>query len=169
MMSKITTHDTFGKQDKILYSQAREIIANVLIFMKNEAEDFHENNVTSIPIANYKQRVMAAIRISEKMYKTIVKEEKDVNTGASTSFLSQESSVHVKKHQLVEGEKHAVRAIIHEFHIMKKWRKTEDNRQILMESYDIRLKRITYLKQLFKYRTESRPVYYTDESYIHTS
>ncbi|RZC36475.1 hypothetical protein BDFB_013787, partial [Asbolus verrucosus] len=56
--------------------------------MKNEAEHFHENNVTSIPIANYKQRVMAATGISEKMYKTIVKEAKDVHTGASTSFLS---------------------------------------------------------------------------------
>ncbi|RZB38824.1 hypothetical protein BDFB_007426 [Asbolus verrucosus] len=57
--------------------------------MKNEAEHSYENNVT-IPIANYK-RVMAATGISEKVHKTIVKEVKDVNTGASTSFLSARS------------------------------------------------------------------------------
>ncbi|RZC22672.1 hypothetical protein BDFB_011000, partial [Asbolus verrucosus] len=101
MMSKMTTHDTFDKQSKILHSQAREIIANVLTFMKNEAEQFTKT------IANYK-RVMAATGISEKMYKTIVKEAKDVNTGASTSFLSPRKQRPRKKtHELVEGEKHA--------------------------------------------------------------
>ncbi|RZC33034.1 hypothetical protein BDFB_013824 [Asbolus verrucosus] len=55
------------------------------------------------------------------MYKAIVKEAKDVNTGASMSFLSPRKQRPRKKtHELVEGEKHAVRAIIHELHIMKK-------------------------------------------------
>ncbi|RZC32354.1 hypothetical protein BDFB_013130 [Asbolus verrucosus] len=34
--------------------------------MKNEAQHFHENNVTSFPVANYKQRVTAATGISEE-------------------------------------------------------------------------------------------------------
>ncbi|XP_050312224.1 uncharacterized protein LOC126747544 [Anthonomus grandis grandis] len=50
-----------------------------------------------------------------------------------------------------------------------RWTKTEDNRKALMESYDIRLKRIKYLKQIFKYKEEGRNIVYTDESYIHSS
>ncbi|RZC35103.1 hypothetical protein BDFB_011851 [Asbolus verrucosus] len=56
--------------------------------MKNEAELYHKNNVISIAIVNNKGRVKAATGISEKVYKTIVNEAKDVDTGASTSFLS---------------------------------------------------------------------------------
>ncbi|KAK4882755.1 hypothetical protein RN001_006074 [Aquatica leii] len=36
-----------------------------------------------------------------------------------------------------------------------RWQKTEDNNKILMESYDIRIKRIKYLKQLFIYREQA--------------
>ncbi|CAH1381646.1 unnamed protein product, partial [Tenebrio molitor] len=50
-----------------------------------------------------------------------------------------------------------------------KWHKTEDNRKVLMESYDIRLLRIKYLKQILKYRDEGRLIFYTDESYVHTT
>ncbi|XP_050292843.1 uncharacterized protein LOC126733551 [Anthonomus grandis grandis] len=50
-----------------------------------------------------------------------------------------------------------------------RWTKTEDNRKALMESYDIRLKRIKYLKQILKYKEEGRNTVYTDESYIHSS
>jgi hypothetical protein len=44
-----------------------------------------------------------------------------------------------------------------------------DKRKILLESYDIRAKRIQYLKQLQRYVHEERPIVYTDESYIHSS
>jgi hypothetical protein len=44
-----------------------------------------------------------------------------------------------------------------------------DKRKILLESYDIRVKRIQYLKQLQRYVHEERPIVYTDESYIHSS
>jgi hypothetical protein len=40
---------------------------------------------------------------------------------------------------------------------------------MLMESYDIRLKRIQYLKQLQDYVSEGKPIIFTDESYIHSS
>ncbi|RZC42245.1 hypothetical protein BDFB_014212 [Asbolus verrucosus] len=75
--------------------------------MKNKVEHFHENNVASI--VNYKQRVMAATGTSEKMYKAIIKEAKDVNTGASTLYSSPRKQRPRKKtHELVKGEKHAV-------------------------------------------------------------
>lgn len=38
-----------------------------------------------------------------------------------------------------------------------------------MESFDMRAKRITYLRQLQHYINENRPIIFTDESYIHSS
>jgi hypothetical protein len=40
---------------------------------------------------------------------------------------------------------------------------------VLQESFDIRLKRINYLKQLQLYINENRPLIFTDESYMHGS
>jgi hypothetical protein len=39
-----STPSTFGKQGVILHSQAREIVANVIDFMKKEAEHFGRRN-----------------------------------------------------------------------------------------------------------------------------
>lgn len=50
-----------------------------------------------------------------------------------------------------------------------RWQKTADKRKVLMETYDIRAKRIKYLRQLQRYIEEKRPIIYTDESYIHSS
>lgn len=44
-----------------------------------------------------------------------------------------------------------------------------DNRKMLMESYDIRLKRVQYLKDITRYRNEGYNIIYTDETYIHSS
>ena len=46
---------------------------------------------------------------------------------------------------------------------------TDDKRSVLVESYDIRFKRITYLRQLQSYIREGRTIVFTDESYINTS
>lgn len=40
---------------------------------------------------------------------------------------------------------------------------------MLTESYDIRGKRIQYLRQLQQYVIDERPIIFTDESYIHSS
>lgn len=50
-----------------------------------------------------------------------------------------------------------------------RWRKTENNRKLLMERDDIRAKRIEYIRAIRKYRSEGRPIFYTDETYIHAS
>lgn len=38
-----------------------------------------------------------------------------------------------------------------------------------MESHDIRVKRIHYLKKLVQFKNEGRPIYFTDETYLHSS
>jgi hypothetical protein len=58
----MASHQSFGQHVKILHSQAREIIANVIAFMKNG-----DNQELNIPIANYKQRAAAPPGISEQM------------------------------------------------------------------------------------------------------
>ncbi|KAK9717585.1 hypothetical protein QE152_g23664 [Popillia japonica] len=50
-----------------------------------------------------------------------------------------------------------------------RWKKSADKKAVLMESYDIRLKRIKYLKELHRYVQDNRPIIFTDESYIHSS
>jgi hypothetical protein len=58
----------------------------------------------TIPIVNYKQRVIASTGISEKMYKTIVKEAKPA--GASTSSSTpRKKPPHKKQHELVKVER----------------------------------------------------------------
>lgn len=50
-----------------------------------------------------------------------------------------------------------------------RWKKTENNRKILIEKHDIRFKRVNYLKQMKIYRREERPIIFSDESYIHST
>lgn len=66
-----------------------------------------------------------------------------------------------------QGSETSLRQIIKELGF--KWKKTENNRKVLIETTNIRLKRIEYLKKLKKYREEGRPIIYTDESYVDSS
>lgn len=50
-----------------------------------------------------------------------------------------------------------------------KWRKTQDNRMILLEKNNIRQARISYLRSISLYRSQSRPIIYVDETYIHAT
>jgi transposase len=50
-----------------------------------------------------------------------------------------------------------------------RWRKTQNNKKLLIEKSHIRLKRTLYLSKLQEYRSHGRPIIYTDESYIHSS
>lgn len=45
-----------------------------------------------------------------------------------------------------------------------KWRKTQDNRIILMERNNIRQARISYLRSIRLYRSQNRPIIYVDDS-----
>ncbi|CAG4981382.1 unnamed protein product [Colias eurytheme] len=50
-----------------------------------------------------------------------------------------------------------------------KWRKTVDNRRVIIERHDIQKLRFSYLKNLLRYRQENWCIVYTDESYILTN
>jgi hypothetical protein len=50
-----------------------------------------------------------------------------------------------------------------------KWKTSSDNRQVLLESHDIRLKRIKYVKKITQLRNEHQNIVFTDQTYIHSS
>jgi hypothetical protein len=50
-----------------------------------------------------------------------------------------------------------------------RWKKTKSNRAILIETPEIRNKRISYLKDIERFRKEGRQIIYMDESYILSS
>ncbi|XP_046966920.1 uncharacterized protein LOC124534920 [Vanessa cardui] len=50
-----------------------------------------------------------------------------------------------------------------------KWRKIVNNREALQERHEIQLWRLNFLKKIFQYRSEGRPIVYTDETYVLTS
>ena len=69
-----------------------------------------------------------------------------------------------------EGSATSLRRILKD--IGFQWKKTDDNRKILIEHTNIQLKRIEFLEKITRYRSEGRPIIYTDESYVdstHTS
>lgn len=66
-----------------------------------------------------------------------------------------------------KGSVSSLRGIVRKLHF--RWKKTEDNRKILMERHDIRLLRMRFLRSVKNYRNEGRPIIYTDETYVHSS
>ena len=52
---------------------------------------------------------------------------------------------------------------------MPRWKKTCDQRQVIVEGRDIRILRIAYLRAIRKFRQEGRPIVYIDETYLHSS
>lgn len=97
------TPSTFGKQGLILHCQAREIVANVIDFMKKEAENYRRCNTPLIPINNFRERVIAATGVSRQMYTSITKESKNIADGVSTSFVTPRKK-RKRKRELVEEE-----------------------------------------------------------------
>lgn len=66
-----------------------------------------------------------------------------------------------------KGSERSLRRIIKSLGFQ--WKKTENNRKLLIETSHIRLQRIEYLKKNKQYRHEGRPIVYTDESYVDSS
>ena len=50
-----------------------------------------------------------------------------------------------------------------------RWKKTSDNRKLIVERQDIRSLRVKYLRAIKAYREEGRPIVYADETYLHSS
>ena len=60
--------------------------------------------------------------------------------------------------------KEILRQILHK--IGFKWKKCQKKRKVLLEREDIILKRIQYLRNMKKYRSEGRPIIYLDETWV---
>ncbi|CAH1987353.1 unnamed protein product [Acanthoscelides obtectus] len=172
---------------RVLHSQSCEIVNNIIKFMKKEAEEG-----ISIPLTNYRDRVLAATGVSKNTYQRICKESKKKDLqGPSTSFQNPKKRKNMKKWKLDSFTPHqikSIREIIYNFYMMEKkfptlkgirqkildrgvlsedvaelsistlsrllkkigfkWQKMQDKRKVLCESYDIRAKRIKFLKKL---------------------
>lgn len=113
MMSKTT----LGIKGKVLHSQTREAIANVLDFMKEEAE----NGIT-IPLANFKERLLAATKIGDYSYRKIVRESALLKTGQQQTFSSpgKKRNGTSPKSDLCEGQLEVIRGIIHDYPVIEK-------------------------------------------------
>ncbi|KAF2885507.1 hypothetical protein ILUMI_20657 [Ignelater luminosus] len=60
------------------------------------------------------------------------------------------------------GNKNTLRKVL--LKLGFRWKKTEDKQKVLMDSHDIRKKRIEYLKNLIRYKKEGRNIVYIDET-----
>ncbi|KAK9703799.1 hypothetical protein QE152_g29091 [Popillia japonica] len=113
----MSTSTKIGK-GRILHSQAREIIANVLQFMKDEAA----NKCCTIPITNFKDRLIAATKIGERTSRNIVKEADDVRSAAASGFSSpsKKRKRPNPKISMHERETEVIRTIVHNFYVTEK-------------------------------------------------
>ncbi|EFA00032.1 hypothetical protein TcasGA2_TC002839 [Tribolium castaneum] len=73
-----------GVRGKVVNAQSRAIIANVLKFMIKEAE----TQAPVVPLAHYRQRVLLATGVSEKIYRQVSKEMKLIEKGELKGFTS---------------------------------------------------------------------------------
>ncbi|XP_050293523.1 uncharacterized protein LOC126734047 [Anthonomus grandis grandis] len=195
--------EKLGTKGQIIHSQGREIIANVAEFMHKEAEEG-----LTIPLKRFRERTLAATKISKVTYQKILKESANIKNNPSCSFSSPRKKRPRKSRilDITSTQLKEIRSIVNDFYIVEKrrptlklilqkiidrsvihepmsipslakllksigfrWKKTDDNRKALMESYDIRLKRIKYLKQITEFKNQGRNIVYTDETYIHSS
>jgi hypothetical protein len=104
---------------KIIHSQAIEVIANVLKFMKEEAAN---GPIPRIPLANFKQRLIAATGISDKTYRKISKDSEKSQSGSSFSSPPKRKSLKSSPNVFCAGELSCIRDIIYNFHVIEKRR-----------------------------------------------
>lgn len=173
---------------KILHSQSREIVRNVFMFMKEEAE-----KKTFTDLNRVQERVQKATGVSISSIKRIIKESAG-NSGNILTPKRRKKGIQPKS-GLDDFDLSVVRRTINEFHITNKerptvkslrlvlkekinfqgsdftlrkimrnmgyrWRKSENNRLLLTEKMDIRNLRINYLRKLKQYRAEGRPNFF---------
>lgn len=188
-----------GGKGKILHSQAREIVFNVFNYFQGSEpnmpkykaiEKVHEaTNVAPRTI----ERIVAEAKKCENVCrpnfispKKIIKRKKTVCCLDSFDLdalrrlinnyhLIHKSHITIKK--LMEemnasnlnfkGSSRSLRRILYKIGFA--WKKTEDNRKILIERHDVKLLRIAYLRKIAEYREQKRNIIYTDETYIHST
>lgn len=105
-------------------SQARELIANVIEFIKREAEEVKQTGSTIIPLSKFKERILAATKISEKVYRSVVNEKNSIEAGTSSRFTSPKKQRQKlsPKQTLPVGEEEEIRRIIYDYALIHKRR-----------------------------------------------
>ena len=103
---------------KVINGQTREVISNVLTFMKKEAE---ENGFT-IPVKKVYERVSTACGVSVPLIKTIKKELDSVEAGTSRIFKTPKKNKNRPRPctDLDDFDMCVIRRTINEFYIKEK-------------------------------------------------
>lgn len=180
----------------ILNGQSKLIVNNVYLFMKRENERLTESQIldktseaTKIP----RTTIWRIVKESDKLNKLAVfqtTKKKQIRPKPVTGIDDFDQGVikriihnfHITDKELptirklkeklkadlnFQGSETSLRKIVKSLGF--RWKKTENNRKILIEKSNIRLLRIEYLKKIKNYRQENRPIIYTDESYVHST
>lgn len=186
---------------KVIRSQTREVISNVLTFMEREAEE----GKFIIQCKRVHERVAAAVGVSVRTLSRIKSERKRTSESGTSFETPNKKRLRCRPITgLDDFDQCVVRRIINNFYLLEKclptipkirttlereinfqgsassvgriikklgykWKKTNSNKRILMERQEISYCRFIYLSKLNKYRTEGRPIVYTDETYIHST
>ncbi|EEB10046.1 hypothetical protein Phum_PHUM012940 [Pediculus humanus corporis] len=173
------TSDKQNKNRKILNPQAKELILNVVNFMKQEA-----NGNFIIPARKVQCRVAAATGFSERTVRRIVKESKTLlmiknTTGENKSIIfpprkitnRQKPKTGLDKltrcvvRKIIHGSSRSTHKIIKEVGFY--WKKSSNTKNfVLVEKSEIRQKRVEYLKDVNKFRKEGRTVIYVGDLFI---
>lgn len=184
---------------KILHSQAREIIFNLHSFMKREAEQGpillkqiqkRVAEAAGISTSTVK-RIIKEKRTAPEAgpcfttpRKTWSKKNKkstvdDFDKTVIRRTVYEFHKTHGQRPTLkallpvlrdkigFTGSSWVLRQVLKELKF--KWRKSVDNRKILIEQHEIREHRVRFIRAIKRYREEGRPIVYMDETYIHAS
>lgn len=105
-------------KNKKLHAQTKEVISNVLNFMQEEASNGH----FIIPVEKCQKRTAMATGTSISTVKRVKQEQLNIESGASTSFVTSDQTRNKKssKTELDEFDQALVRRIIHNFYIDEK-------------------------------------------------
>ncbi|KAG8288067.1 hypothetical protein J6590_023437 [Homalodisca vitripennis] len=185
-MAGVNFMKKFGS-GKVYHTQAREIVANVYEYMKNEKE-----SGTAININNVLVRVKAATGVPLTTIKKIVSERKKVIQDNTEFSTPKKNRNRIKpKTDLDNFDIGVIRRTINEFHRIHGERPTIKSLLSVLKSsinfkgssFSLRciLKKINFrwkkttsdrkvlVEKITQYRSENRPNIYMDETYIHTT
>lgn len=182
------------KSNTVLKRQARKMVYDVFCFLKNSAK--HDKEAIALTSEATKTSVSTVRRIVKEgkgsdlltVFRTPGKKrsgKKNVTDIDSFDQLVIKRCVynyHITNNELptveklrkklkedinFNGSERSLRRILHNLGF--RWKRTDNNRKVLIEKSNIRLLRIEFLEQIRKYREQGRPIVYTDESYVDSS
>lgn len=190
-----------SKRRNVLRSQARQMVHDVLTFMKNEAQEGLQFELKAVC-----KRTAVATGVSERTVSRIAATANAPGASMHEVFRTPGKKRAGKRSVTAISSTNlgVIKRCIHNFHITEKelpninlllkkltklvnfqgkassmrrvitdlgfrWKRTDDNRKILIENVGIRQKRIEYIQAIIINRSEGRPVVFADATYVHTT